>query len=300
MTPKPATGSAARKRRWAKPTSKVPNSAAPSTPSADAAANWAASTPNAIASLSSTAVVNGNSMADLNQRRAWAPSATLGKRIYVFGGALGGHGPTLAGVEMLDTAQANAAWQHAGEMPGPSRGWCGAAAVGDRLYVLGGSHFFDPKPVAGPDRARLSDVWQFDPESRAWRKKSPLPYRLSGFDCCVYDDRYLFVAGGAAETADFTPEMQELYHQDRFHASYYCPFVLVYDTRLDRWHRLSSLLPMPTNDVRLVRAGETLYAVGGENIETATSNTTPWLRIGTIQLQSGRRTNAATPTACRR
>jgi len=66
--------------------------------------------------------------------------------------------------------------------------------------------------------------------------------------------------------------------------SYYSPFVLVYDTATDRWRRLPSVLPMPTNDIRLVIMGDALYALGGENVEPATSNTTDWLRIGEIQL----------------
>jgi hypothetical protein len=42
-------------------------------------------------------------------------------------------------------------------------------------------------------------------------------------------------------------------------------------------------MPVPTNDIRVVLLGDRLYALGGENIEPATSNTTPWLRIGRIQ-----------------
>ena len=37
--------------------------------------------------------------------------------------------------------------------------------------------------------------------------------------------------------------------RDRFHASYYCPFVLVYDVQADQWHRLPTLMPVPTNDI---------------------------------------------------
>lgn len=45
---------------------------------------------------------------------------------------------------------------------------------------------------------------------------------------------------------------------------------------------MPSPMPVPTNDVRVVRIGKTLYVLGGENIEPATSNTTAWLRIGEI------------------
>ncbi|MFV2065874.1 MAG: Kelch repeat-containing protein [Pirellulales bacterium] len=220
---------------------------------------------------------------DLKERRAWAPSASAGSRLFVFGGSQGGHGPTLSSVEMLDSSKHNAQWQKISDMPGDSRGWSGAAAVAGKIYLLGGSHFFDPKPAQGPDRKRFNDVWQFDPDTRQWQARKPLPYRLSGFDCCVYKDRYIIVAGGCAETADFTAEMRKIHEQDRFYKSYYCPFVLVYDTQADQWHRLPSRMPVPTNDIGVVLHEDTLYALGGENVEPATSNTTPWLRIGRIR-----------------
>ena len=45
---------------------------------------------------------------------------------------------------------------------------------------------------------------------------------------------------------------------------------------------------MPTNDIRVVTDGNKLYAMGGENVEPATSNTTPWFRVGEIQTAGGR------------
>ena len=227
-------------------------------------------------------VYRWNAVANLNQRRAWAPSASLGTKLYVFGGALGGHGPTLSSVEVLDTAAHDPEWQTLTDIPGASRGWCGAAAVGGKLYVLGGSHFFDPRPTEGPDRRRLDELWTLNPDTLEWHTRARLPYRVSGFDCCVYADRYIILVGGAAEAADYSYQMREIIARDRFAASYYSPFVLVYDTQADEWRRLESVMPVATNDTRVVLTGTTLYALGGENIEPATSNTTPWLRIGQI------------------
>lgn len=222
-------------------------------------------------------------VADLNEPRGWAPSVSVGRRLYVFGGARGGHGPTLGSVEILDTADHAAGWRKVADMPGPSRGWSGAAAAGGMIYLIGGSHFFPHKPAGDPDRKRLDEVWRFDPTTSTWAARAPLPLRLSGFDCCVYRDRYIVVAGGCPEFDDFTTEMREIREKDRFHKSYYSPFVIVYDTVADRWRRMPSVLPVPTNDIRVVIIGEKLYALGGENIEPATSNTTPWLRVGRIQ-----------------
>ncbi len=223
--------------------------------------------------------------ANLVEARAWAPSAAIGSRLFVFGGAKSGRGPTMGSVEMLDLAGEEPKWEKFADIPGPSRGWSAAAAAGGKLYLMGGSHFFEPKPQAGADREKFADTWQLDPDTGSWQPKKALPYRVSGMDCCVYKDRYIIVVGGAVETADFSSEMLAQQQQDRFHKSYYCPFVVVYDTATDSWHRLPTRLPMPTNDIRVVIAGNTLYAIGGENIEPATSNTTPWLRVGQIHIR---------------
>lgn len=224
----------------------------------------------------------------LNEARGWAPSVSVGSRLFVFGGAKSGRGPTIGSVEMLDTAAPNGAWEVVSQIPGDSRGWLGAASVAGKIYIFGGSHFFspepneEPKPADGPDRKHFTEVFQFDPDTLEWQPRAALPYRLSGMDSCVYQDRYIIVVGGAAQTDDFTPELKQAYEAtDRF-ASYYCPFVLVYDTQSDVWNRLPTPLPVPTNDIRVVLSGKTLYALGGENIEPATSNTTAWLRIGEI------------------
>ena len=219
----------------------------------------------------------------LNQRRAWAVGATLGTKIYVFGGALGGHGPSLSSVEMWDTNQQETPWKKIRDIPGASRGWAGAAGINGKLYLIGGGHFFPPEAGKSTDRERLRDVWELDPATQQWRSRRPLPYRLSGMDCCVFGDRYLIVVGGCPDWQAFTPQMQEQRKQDRFHQSYYSPFVLVYDTATDQWQRLPSMLPVPTNDIRVAIDGQTLYALGGENVEPANSNTVPWLRIGRIQ-----------------
>jgi len=221
-------------------------------------------------------------VADLNESRGWAPSASVGTKLFVFGGSQGGHGPTLSSVEMLDTAAQQPGWVKVADLPGRSRGWSGAASVGGSLYHLGGAHFFTPRPESGSDRERTKDVWKLDPETYEWTRCHPLPVRLSGFDCCPYADRYIIVVGGAHEDADATPEMGAAQQKDPSHKSYYSPFVFVDDTHGDTWRRLPTLLPKPTNDIRVVILKKHLYALGGENVDPTTSNTTRYLRIGEL------------------
>jgi len=221
-------------------------------------------------------------IADLNESRGWAPSASVGTKLFVFGGSQGGRGPTLSSVEMLDTAAAEPRWVKVAELAGESRGWSGAASVGGMLYHLGGAHFFTPRPTTGPDRKRTKEVWKLNPATYEWTRCHPLPVRLSGFDCCTFADRYIIVVGGVHEDADATREMRTAQQEHPSYRSFYCPFVFVYDARGDTWRRLPSLLPMPTNDIRVVIHEQRLYALGGENIDPTTSNTTRFLRIGDL------------------
>lgn len=220
---------------------------------------------------------------NLNEARGWAPSVAIGEHVHVLGGSLGAHGPTIGSVECLDTADPDAKWVTVSKIPGLSRGWCGAAAARGKIYLIGGSHFFDPKPERGADRQRLKEVLEFDPQTREWRNRKPLPFALSGMDCCVYNDRHIIVVGGASATDEYTPQMKQRWQRDPDHSKYCCPFVLVYDPESDAWSLMPTKLPKPTNDIRVALLRKTLFAIGGENVDPATSNTTDWLRVGHIQ-----------------
>ena len=221
-------------------------------------------------------------MPDMNEAKAWAPSVAIDAKIYVLGGSAGTHGPTLNTVEMLDTSKSSPEWKIVSSIPGESRGWSAAAAVNGKIYLIGGKHFFWPKPKKGDDRKFFGDVLVYDPATREWDSKNPLPYLLGGMDCAVYKNRFIIVLGGAALISSYSAEMSNVYRRIEGHESYYSPFVLVYDTLSDNWTRLPSILPVPTHDIRVALLEDKVYALGGENIEPANSNTTPWLRIGQI------------------
>jgi N-acetylneuraminic acid mutarotase len=226
-----------------------------------------------------------NQIASMKEAHAWAPSASAGDKIFIFGGAKKGHGPTMGSVEMIDFQESSPQWKIISTIPGKTRGWSGAVAVKGIIYLIGGTHFYEPDTGSGEDRKRLNEVLKFNPETYEWEKKFNIPFSLAGFDTVVYKDRYIIVVGGCPNYADFTEKLNSEQQKDRFYKSYYSPFILVYDTLNDNWHKIPSRLPVPTNDIRVVLIGNKLYALGGENIEPATSNTTPWLRIGEIQLK---------------
>ena len=220
----------------------------------------------------------------LGQHRGWAPVVALGSRLLAVGGFAvedwGGRlASTLHSIEMMDTAAAEPAWKELTRIPGKSRGWLSAAAVGGKLYLFGGSEVV----WRGPDARRrepLDEVAVFDPADSSWRTLPPLPFCLSGSDCIVYEDRYVLVFGGACPA--YPAELQRRKEAIEGHEHYYNPFVLVYDTQQPGCRVLPSPMPYPTNDIRAVGIGSTVLTLAGENIEKATSNTTRWVRIGTI------------------
>ena len=94
----------------------------------------------------------------------------------------GNHGPTINSVEMLDTAEPNPQWKVVTSIPGRSRGWLGAAAVKGKIYIIGGSHFFDPKPEQGDRRTRLEEVLVYDPQTGAvgYQETTSVPTSRNG------------------------------------------------------------------------------------------------------------------------
>ena len=221
---------------------------------------------------------------ELNQNRGWAPIVALGTKLYAVGGfsaeSFGGRvGHTLNGIEVMDTAEAQPAWKEVTRIPGLSRGWLSAAAAAGKLYVFGGSEMIW-KGRQDMRRRKLDEVLVYDPAADTWQKLPPLPFKLSGTDCVVYEDRYAIIFGGAAD--GYSDELSRRKAQTKDHESYYSPFVLVYDTQQPSCRILPTPMPYPTNDVRAAVVGQTVLTFAGENIQKETSNTTRWVRIGKI------------------
>ena len=62
----------------------------------------------------------------------------------------------------------------------------------------------------------------------------------------------------------------------------YSDLVLAYDTETDSYQVLQDRMPLGLNDLRCAIAGRTIYAVGGETVDPALSNTINTVMIGTI------------------
>ena len=177
-------------------------------------------------------------------------------------------------IELFDTAHPAKGWTRLPDIPGHPRGWVAGAVVGDTFYLFGGLYF---RIVDGQrQNHRLAETVRLDLKARTWTRCADMPYAVSGHDAVSFDDRYVILVGGAP---NWTPEQDKAFGRV---PNEYSNRVLIYDTKRDRFDMTPSPMPHGTNDIRVVRIGKTIYALGGENVEKATSNTTKFLRIGTI------------------
>jgi hypothetical protein len=218
----------------------------------------------------------------LRQDRGWFAIGTVGTKILVAGGnrfgpgeEAFGPGSTLKTAEWLDTARPDEGWKPLPDIPGATRGWVAGASAGGKFYIFGGSWF---EMVDGKRNSRrLREALVFDPQANRWSALPEIPYAVSGMDAVTWKDRYIILLGGAA---DLSAEQRK---QWKPQAGYYCNVVLVFDTKTATYHAMPSPMPYATNDVRAAILGDNVYALGGESIDKATSNTTQWLRIGRIR-----------------
>jgi N-acetylneuraminic acid mutarotase len=111
--------------------------------------------------------------------------------------------------------------------------------------------------------------------------------KISGHQVVVYDDRYLIILGGVVR---FSFLGQELTYQiskvDKrgVLVGEYSDLVWVYDTQTDSYELIHERMPHGVNDIRACIRDNIIYAVGGENVDVTTSNTTNAFMIGEIRV----------------
>jgi N-acetylneuraminic acid mutarotase len=121
--------------------------------------------------------------------RANAAVAVVGGTVYAVGGFTDDQ--TLDVVEKFDPATGS--WSPSTKLPAP-RGAAGAAVLGDRLYVAGGS------VAVGPDDDEITaSVLAYNPVTQSWTSVAPMPtarWRLR----LVAAGGHLFAIGGQSKS----------------------------------------------------------------------------------------------------
>lgn len=182
-----------------------------------------------------------------------------------YDGAVKGYGEsTIRGItESLNLKDIASGWRVRASIPGAPRGWSAAAATETKLYLFGGLTY-------APTRHRLKETIAFDPARNAWSQHAASPLAVSGWKAGLFQNRYAILVGGTYETSPSSAY--------RWNAQ-----PLVYDTREDRWMRLTNSALPPGgvyNDPAVAVLGSTIYVAGGEGAGGTHYST---LLVGEIQ-----------------
>ena len=206
----------------------------------------------------------------------------IGSRIYVCGGAdydtkqfytqtdragknkrLGAH------VLVIDTKDLKAGWKRLPDCPGTPRWVSATAAVGGKVYVIGGAT--GDLSIGGRKYGYCTvvDNWVYDPAAGKWSRIRDLPVSSGNFPsgAIAYKDRYILLIGGHQYAHVANPdgtvrpkygvagrfEGKGAYHND----------VFVYDTQTDRFGRADSL-PINNNLPMAAVRGDEVFLIGGE------------------------------------
>ncbi len=179
-------------------------------------------------------------------------------KIYVFGGfVLPASGP--AAWQPVDNAfeydPATDSWKALAPMP-TKRGAAGAAAVGDKLYVIGGASMLpgSKDTAVHPARAHrsLTTVEEYDPATNTWRERSMMPTPRNHLAIGAVNGK-IYVLGGRIGAAFISGGGNRL------------DLVEEYDVAADSWNPVRARMPTARSAVAYGVHGGRVYVAGGEH-----------------------------------
>lgn len=204
--------------------------------------------------------------------------AAIDTRIYVLGGADydSEHFYTIAdragrqkrlGARFLtiDTTSLKAGWKRLPECPGTPRWVHAMAAVGGRIYVIGGA----TGDVPGAGYCTVVDNWVFDTATQKWSRLRDTPVSTGNFasGAIAYKDRYILLVGGAQYPKVCNPDgtLRDKYGKASRYKDQgdYFNDVFVYDTKTETFGTATKL-PLNNNLPMTVVRGDHIYLIGGE------------------------------------
>ena len=203
----------------------------------------------------------------------------VGSKIYAVGGAdydgnrlttnagRNGANPRLGSrLLVLDTNNLGAGWRELSACPGTPRFVQATAAVGGKLYVIGGATGND-NPTE--KYATVVDNWQYDPATDGWSRIRDMPVSTGNFPSgsIVYDNRYVMLVGGAQYDNVIGPDgsvtspygtVKKYYPENAYNSD-----VFVYDTQTNTFGTATGL-PLNNNLPMTVVEGNRIHLIGGE------------------------------------
>ena len=169
-------------------------------------------------------------------RRSYTASAQIGGKIYVATGMVGNTGRPLDLFERFDPATAS--WSSLTPAPASFSAAAGAA-LGDRMYVIGGNG------AAGDKQANGRQVYVYDVRRKHWSRAASLPAPRTNLAAVALGGR-IYAIGGL----------------DPFHAT---SSVFVFDPARNRWSR-AARLPEALHAVAAVAFHGEIWAIGGRDL----------------------------------
>ena len=213
-------------------------------------------------------------------------TAVIGKKIYLLGAADYFRGPGKEGLALhseagrasspvgrallvFDTANPEAGWKRLTDCPGVSKFHTAIAAVGGKIYQLGG--VFAPLAFGSNKDSQNSynavDSWMYDPASDKWTRLRDMPHG-SNRRAIVYANRYIVLIAGfkysktwnidGTVTGAYNAKEKALTFNDFFEKT-----VLVYDTKTRRLGFSNPLIER-TSCPSATIIDDTIYCLGGE------------------------------------
>jgi hypothetical protein len=209
-------------------------------------------------------------------------TAVIGRKIYLLGVADFFKGPGAEGADfhseagrtgspvgrallVLDTTRLADGWKRLADCPGIPKFDTAVAAVGGRIYQLGG--IFASLARSELPYYNANDSWTYAPATDAWTRLRDMPHG-SNRRALAYADRYVILLTGFkyAKTRNLDGTVTGVYTAEekaRHFNTFFESTVLVYDThtgRLGTADRLKEQTCYPGAAV----LGDTLYCLGGE------------------------------------
>jgi N-acetylneuraminic acid mutarotase len=175
-------------------------------------------------------------MARLPRARGALAGAVIGNRFYAVGGAstaLLRHPRVYRVLDVYDFRSDR--WTKAPPMPS-ARHHLGAAAVGGRLYVVGGR---SNRSLA------MNAVERFDPATGKWEQLEPLPLGAGGLEAVSWDGRLIVLGGG-----------------DDGEARWVTPATWSFSPSTGTWSRLADMVVARHGFATAIADGR-LYVMGG-------------------------------------
>ncbi len=202
---------------------------------------------------------------------------SIGSKVYAFGGAdydyhkfttdtdrTGKIDRMGARLLVFDTAKPGEGWKRLPDCPGTPRCVAAMAAVGGKVYVIGGASM----PASG-EYLSVVDNWVFDPADGTWRRLRDLPVSSGNFPdgSIVYKGRYIILVGGfqyeRVMGPDGVPRPRYGHATQVDGQGVYFRDVFVYDTRTDLFGTADPL-PINNNMPMAVVRGDEVFVLGGE------------------------------------